>query len=596
MCAAGSAAVLALSENMSHAAKLGEVFPAVRLADWIRFLSVLTPALNHAIRPALAPLPLGVWRRGASAPVSDAASVRGLLDSVAEVLSVVRLGDVLSVARGGVAVIGAQDESAGVGLPLLGIVPSVPPRQLGDSTFLRDHRLKWPYVSGAMAGGIASEGIVEAMARGGMLGIFGSAGLGLPRVEQAIERIQQNVAGASYGLNLIHSPNEPGLERAVTDLYLRKDVRLIEASAFLDLTPNVVRFRLHGIHRGPDGRVATPNRVIAKVSRVEVASKFLAPAPARILTDLVASGELTADQARLAEDVPVAQDVTAEADSGGHTDNRPLVALLPTLLALRDRMMDRYRFAEPLRIGAAGGISTPSSAAAAFAMGAAYIVTGSVQQACVESGTSDLVRQMLAEAEQADCIMAPAADMFEMGVKLQVLKRGTMFAMRAAKLYELYRQYPGLDALPETERSNLEKTLFRTTIDEVWRQTREYFLVRDPGQIMRAEQDAKHKMALVFRWYLGQSSRWANTGDASRRLDYQIWCGPAMGAFNEWTRGTFLDEPKNRQVLTVAYNLLAGAAVTLRLQSLRCSGFPVKPELERIAPRPLSELTSMLQA
>jgi NAD(P)H-dependent flavin oxidoreductase YrpB (nitropropane dioxygenase family) len=49
------------------------------------------------------------------------------------------------------------------------------------------------------------------------------------------------------------------------------------------------------------------------------------------------------------------------------------------------------------------------------------------------------VREMLAQAEQADVIMAPAADMFEMGVKLQVLKRGTMFAMRAAKLYELYR-------------------------------------------------------------------------------------------------------------------------------------------------------------
>ena len=37
--------------------------------------------------------------------------------------------------------------------------------------------------------------------------------------------------------------------------------------------------------------------------------------------------------------------------------------------------------------------------------------------------------------------MAPAADMFEMGVKLQVLKRGTMFPMRAQKLYELYRAH-----------------------------------------------------------------------------------------------------------------------------------------------------------
>lgn len=538
-------------------------------------------------------LPLGSWCAGDSPPVLAAAEVRRLLGHVDEPVYVVQSNGAQSVARGGMATLGGFRAEAD-SLPLLGIVPPTSPRQLGDASFCRDHRLQWAYMSGAMAGGIASEAVVEAMARGGMLGIFGSAGLGLSRVDQAIHRIQQNVAGAAYGLNLIHSPGEPGLERAITDLYLQRGVRLIEASAFLDLTPNVVRFRLHGIHRGPDGRLVTPNRVIAKVSRVEVASKFLAPAPAKILSELVASGELTAEQAQLAEHVPVAQDITGEADSGGHTDNRPLVALLPTLLALRDRMMERHRYAEPLRVGAAGGISTPASAAAAFAMGAAYIVTGSVQQACVESGTSDLVRQMLAEAEQADCIMAPAADMFEMGVKLQVLKRGTMFAMRAAKLYELYRQYSGLDALPAADRINLEKTLFRIPLEEVWRQTQEYFTVRDPGQIARAEKDAKHKMALVFRWYLGQSSRWANLGDESRRLDYQIWCGPAMGAFNEWTRGTFLEEPRNRQVLTVGYNLLYGAAVTLRLQSLRCAGFPVTPELERIAPRPLSELSSML--
>ena len=81
-------------------------------------------------------------------------------------------------------------------------------------------------------------------------------------------------------------------------------------------------------------------------------------------------------------------------------------------------------------------------------MGAAYLVTGSVNQSCVEAGTSDAVRRMLAQAQQADIAMAPAADMFEMGVKVQVLKRGTLFAMRAAKLYELYRAHESLDQIP----------------------------------------------------------------------------------------------------------------------------------------------------
>ena len=102
----------------------------------------------------------------------------------------------------------------------------------------------------------------------------------------------------------------------------------------------------------------------------------------------------------------------------------------------------------PPRVGAAGGISTPWSAAAAFAMGASYVVVGSVNQSCVESGTSDAVRKMLAQAQQADIAMAPAADMFEMGVKVQVLKRGTMFAMRAAKLLEFYRAHDAIDRIP----------------------------------------------------------------------------------------------------------------------------------------------------
>jgi trans-AT polyketide synthase/acyltransferase/oxidoreductase domain-containing protein len=453
----------------------------------------------------------------------------------------------------------------------------VRPEDLGDAGFRSDHRLRYPYVAGAMANGIGSVEIVAAMAGAGMLGFFGAAGLPLERVEAAIVRLQAEVGNLPHGFNLIHSPNEPGLESQVADLYLRRGVRLVEASAYLDLTLPVVRYRLHGIHAEPDGRIVTPNRVIAKVSRVEVASKFLAPAPEKFIGELVRAGHLTGEQAILAAQVPVAQDVTAEADSGGHTDNRPAITLLPTILALRDRLQERHGFAEPLRVGAAGGISTPAAVAAAFVMGAAYVLTGSVNQACVESGSSDAVREMLAQAEQADVAMAPAADMFEMGVKVQVLKRGTMFPMRAAKLYELYRTFPGLDDLPAAERAMLEKNLFRAPIDSIWGETEAYFARRDPTQLDRAAKEPKHKMALVFRWYLGQSSRWANAGEPTRKLDYQVWCGPAMGAFNEWAKGSFLEDPRQRRVVAVALNLLYGAAVLQRIQLLRAQGIALPP-------------------
>ena len=496
---------------------------------------------------------------------------------------------------------GAASEAAGnlaarPGVRCAALLPALPPRNLGDPGFRADHGLRFAYVAGGMANGIASVDLVEAMARAGMLGFFGAAGLELGRIEAAIDRLTASLGQRPFGFNLIHSPNEPDREAATVELYLRRGIRLAEAAAYLQLTLPVVNYRVKGIGRDAEGRITTPNRIVAKVSRVEVATPFLSPPPAEILDELVRTGEITRDQAELAAKIPMAQDLTAEADSAGHTDNRPLVTLLPTLISLRNRLQEKHEFEQAPRVGAAGGLSTPSALAAAFAMGAAYVVTGSVNQACVESGASDTVRNLLAQAQQADTVMAPAADMFEMGVRVQVLKRGTMFPMRAAKLYELYRVYPSLEALPAAERASLEKQVFRATLEETWQSTRDYFLERDPREADRAERDPKHKMALVFRSYLGLSSRWANAGDPARVLDYQIWCGPAMGAFNEWARGSRFERAENRRAAELALSLLCGAAVELRAQGLRGQGIPLPSELCNCPPLDHDECVKVSQS
>jgi trans-AT polyketide synthase, acyltransferase and oxidoreductase domains len=481
------------------------------------------------------------------------------------------------------------------GADLRGMILPCPLERLGEGSFCADHGLRYPFVGGSMAKGISSVAMAEALGREGMLGFFGAAGLPLAEVEKAIDQLQRLGEAVPFGVNLIHSPNEPDLENALVDLYLRRGIRLVEASAFLDLTLPVVRYRTQGIGRDAAGQIVTPNRLVAKISREEVAAKFMAPPPERLLRELVVTGQLTAAQAELATQIPMAQDITAEADSGGHTDNRPALTLFPTILALRDRLQGQYRFSQPLRVGLGGGIATPASAAAAFTMGAAYLVAGSINQACIESGTCDEVRQMLAETRQADITMAPSGDMFEMGVNVQVLKRGTMFSMRAAKLYELYRAYGSIEELPAVERQKLEKTVFKLPLETVWQQTRSYFEQRDPRQNARAEADPKHRMALVFRWYLGQSPVWANRGEAERRIDYQIWCGPAMGAFNEWVRGSFLESVAERRVATVAYNILFGAAVLLRTQQLRLQGGIIEDAAALLAPLQLAMIKEYLR-
>ena len=120
------------------------------------------------------------------------------------------------------------------------------------------------------------------------------------------------------------------------------------------------------------------------------------PAPPRLLQPLLDQGRITEEQARLAGQVPMADDITAEADSAGHTDNRPMLALLPSILALRDEIQEKYGYEQPVRVGAAGGIGTPTAALAAFIMGAAYVVTGSINQGCVEFGASEHSKALLA--------------------------------------------------------------------------------------------------------------------------------------------------------------------------------------------------------
>ncbi len=453
--------------------------------------------------------------------------------------------------------------------------PAYLPQQLGDPHFRADHGVQLALVSGAMANGIASVDLVLAMARSGMSGYFGAAGCSMDRVVQAIDRFSREIPEHPWGVNLIHSPAETDREEAMVDLFLKRRVRRVEASAFLDLTPAIVHYRACGLLRNSEGAIIAHNRVMAKVSRGEVATKFFHPAPKAILDRLVAQGKISAEQANLATQVPMADDLTAEADSGGHTDNRPLVGLFPSLLSLRDRVQAHLAPRERTRIGAAGGIATPHSVAAAFAMGAAYVVSGSINQACVESGSSDLARRMLCQADPADVIMAPAADMFEMGIKLQVLKRGTLFAPRAQKLYDLYRHYPDLESIPSVEREAIEAKIFRAPLTQIWEETLAFFTKRDPAQVERAERDPKHKMALVFRWYLGLASRWANAGLAERQADFQIWAGPAMGAFNAWVKGSHLEAPESRHVGEINQQLMAGACVLARWRMLTIQGAPL---------------------
>ena len=252
-------------------------------------------------------------------------------------------------------------------------------------------------------------------------------------------------------------------------------------------------------------------------------------------------------------------------------------------------MEELFGYGEPIRLGIAGGLGTPEAVASAYALGAHYVLLGSVHQSTVESGLSTEGKRMLAAADINDIAMAPAADMFELGVKVQVLNKGTVFPLKAQKLYNLYRKFDRMEAIPKNIVHQLEKNIFHDSLSEIWKKTSAYHeSLNKRRELDRATKEPHYKMGLTFKWYLGNSSQWALRGEKSRMMDYQIWCGPSMGAFNSWVKGSFLEEPGQRYISQVALNLLEGAAYLTRIQQLRAFGVFHQLIKESFQPRLLS--------
>lgn len=452
------------------------------------------------------------------------------------------------------------------------VAEEITAESLGNQEFKQDYRLKYAYLTGAMAKGIASKELVVKMGKAGMMGYFGTGGLKLPKIEEAIQFIQRELQDEqAYGMNLLHNPGKLSLEEDTVDLFLKYGVKRVEAAGFLQITPALVKYRLKGLRQDAQGRISNTHQVMAKISRPEIAQVFLSPAPERIVNKLLEEKKISQSEAEMAKKIPMADDICVEADSGGHTDMGVLSVLLPTIIRQRNELMDEYQYTKSVRVGAAGGIGTPEAAATAFMLGADFILTGSINQCTVEADTSEATKDILQQLNVQDTDYAPAGDLFELGAKVQVVRKGVFFPARANKLYDLYRHYNSLDEIDDKTKKQIQDKYFHRSFEEVYAETKAYYSQYQPEEIEKAERNPKHKIALIFKWYFVHTMRLARQGSTEQKVDYQIHCGPALGAFNQWVKGTTLESWRNRHVDEIAEKLMQATAEFLneRFQLLR---------------------------
>ncbi|WP_244169796.1 ACP S-malonyltransferase [Paenibacillus helianthi] len=435
---------------------------------------------------------------------------------------------------------------------------SITAADLGDAEFKRDYGLKAAYYAGGMHHGISSVEMTARLSKSGYLGFIGTKGLGIPQIADMIQSLQLELNGKhTYGVNVVHDPFDPHKEKAVFELLLHHRVKVLEVASFIGITRSLVLYRAAGLNREADGSITAGNKLIAKVSRPEVAEAFMSPAPEPLLHKLLQDNSITAEQADRLRSMPMADDVCVLADSGGPTDHGSAWVLLPVIRKLRDELMSKYGYGRRIRVGSGGGIGVPEAAAAAFMIGADFVMTGSINQCTVEAGTSVEVKELLQRMNVQDVASVPLGDLFQIGAQAQVLKRGLFFPARANKLYELYRLYDSLEELDAKSKSMVQERYFKRSFEEIYEELK---LSCTDEELDKADHDAKYRMALVFKWYFDRSDRLARSGSSENKVDYQIFCGPAMGAFNRWVADTDLENWRSRHVDRIADKLMHAAA------------------------------------
>ncbi|WP_420119300.1 ACP S-malonyltransferase [Micromonospora sp.] len=431
-----------------------------------------------------------------------------------------------------------------------GPAPPAPRRaELGSAAFRQAYGVRHAYAAGSMYHGVSSVELVSRLARSGLLGYFGAAGLPVPDVAAAIDGIRAAAGrGAPFGVNLTYDPFDPGAEVELVGLLVREDVRFVEAATYVEVTVPLVRHRLTGARILPDGSVHAPRRLLAKVTRLDTARLFFAPPPPSLVRGLLDEGLLTAEEAAAGERIALADDICAIGDGADYTDQGALTALLPSVRRLRTQLGG---VASAVRVGGGGGIGSPESAAAAFVLGAEFVLTGSINLCTAESGLAASTKDLLPELDVHDTAYAPYGGLFELGGRARVMRKGVLFHVRAGKLYDLWRTYDSWDAVPAPVRSRVERDYFGAGFEELASR-----LAASGGPAT----DPKRRMALVFRWYCAQAQRWAIEGTPARTADYQVACGPALGACNHWLRGTPHADWRDRHVDELADRLMTEAA------------------------------------
>ena len=310
--------------------------------------------MTHLAGTDGSPRALGEWLPNGPSPTDAPEDFRAALGDPRKPVIVLYANGGFAVARGGIVALGMATAKASKAV--VAYLPPLHPEQLGDPAFMKELGVRYPYMTGAMANGIGSVEIVEAMSKAGMLGSFGAAGLSLERIGASIDRLKANLGDRRCVS--IHSPNEPARD-GTSELLLGRTCRWSKPGV-PDLTPAIVRYRVRVAASGVSFRPIGSSRRFraSKCDEVQSAIRTHPEEPSR-------SGTSRSSKKRKPRASSRGRHHRSN-DSGGHR-RQPTKRHLPTILATPRPASAQFSTRPPA--SGRGRACTPSGRGA-FAMGA----------------------------------------------------------------------------------------------------------------------------------------------------------------------------------------------------------------------------------
>lgn len=425
-----------------------------------------------------------------------------------------------------------------------------------NTKFNIEYDLKYPYLVGGIERGITSKEMVVKCGKHNILSFLGTKRMNIEKIRESIVYIKKHLTnGEAFGVNITYDPLDTELASKVVDLCFEYDVKNIELCGYHYMPKYIIRYKFNNL-KYKNNKVICNNKIFLKTDRLNDLEQLMEPASEEVLESLTKERLITDAEKRLLKNVSVIDALTISCESGGNMYKSNILNVLPTAINIRDSKVKEQGYDNNIYIGVAGDIGTPESVAIMFLLGADYIVTDSINQCSIESSLSDLTKDLLQQAGIEDTIYVPDADNFEIGAKIPVLKRGVMFPSRANKLYDLYRYYNSYYQIDKKLREHIEKNYFRKTFDEYYEECKRNEPIE---KIDIIEKDEKKKMALVFKQYLIEAASYGQEGLEEEKMNFSIYCSPALGAFNKYCNGGEMENWRNRSITKIAEILMHDA-------------------------------------